>query len=264
MIVVSDIHIGDNKNESGYIRAIEDAVRKDEHKTLIIAGDLTCYAREREYNKVSDCFEKLIGNGVKIVLSVGNHDMSQSLLITRIPRKSGYKRYARLTDYISRQDITVAQRDEFDLIYRVGQDVFYAPRTTHSRIWKPTRINRKQFEWAAGILHRDGLTAENGYRLHLLTHQSLWKRKGDSHNHMHKRRRIVEEFLIPFGFTTAINGHNHRFDTGFREVKELGFQLYHIQTPTLSSRTKKGNFKPGYVEWDPVVPSSAVLCRVGY
>jgi len=203
-------------------------------------------------------------NGIEIVLSVGNHDMSQSILITRIPRKSGYERYAQLTDIVSQRNITVARKDEFDLIYKVCLDVFYSPRTTHSRIWKPNRIKREQFEWAAEVLQKEGLTTDNGYRLHLLTHQNLWKRKGDSHNHIHKRQRMVEDFLKPFGFVTAINVHNHRFDTGYREVKELGFRLYHIYPPTLSSRTKASRFKPGYVQLDPAVPNSAEFSEVNH
>ena len=67
---------------------------------------------------------------------------------------------------------------------------------------------------------------------------------------------MLKELLIPFGFSTAINGHNHRFDCGYREVKDTGFRLLHIQAPTLSKRTKSGKGNRGYVKWDPEDPGS--------
>ena len=257
--IASDIHVTRKKGMSHHIDEFEKVLLEDKNSTLIIPGDLTSYAREKEYELVSDWFLRLIEQGISIVLAVGNHDMAQSILLMRLPRKRGYERYSRLADLIAKQSIVIARRDEFDLIYKIDKDVFYAPRTTHTRPWHPTRIKREQFEWAYEELHRRGLYADNGYRLHLVTHQSLWKRKGDTHNHMHKRKRIVKEFLQPIGFSTAINGHNHRFDAGYREIKELGFSMYHIQAPTLSSRTKMGQGQSGYVLWSPDDPSSATL-----
>ncbi len=256
-LIASDIHVSRKKGISHHIREFEKVLLKDKNSTLIIPGDLTSYAREKEYELVSEWFLKLIEHGINIVLAVGNHDMAQSILIMRLPRKRGYERYSRLADLIAKQSIVIARKDEFDLIYRIGKDVFYAPRTTHTRPWNPTRIKRQQFEWAYDELLSRGLCADKGYRLHLVTHQSLWKRKGDTHNHMHKRKRIVKELLHPLGFSTAINGHNHRFDAGVREVKDLEFHLYHIQAPTLSSRTRLGVGDSGYVIWDSEIPDSA-------
>lgn len=146
--------------------------------------------------------------------------------------------------------------------YRIGKDVFVSARSIHSKVYKGSRLSKDQYNWAAGELIRNGLTTENGYRLHLLTHQSLWKLEGDPHNHMNKRRRLVKSFLEPFGFSTAINGHNHRFDHGRRSVKKkLHHSLYHIQAPTLSTRTK-GRFIPGFVSWDPSREMSAELKEV--
>lgn len=260
MIIASDIHT--RKGEQPLFRAIEKDLMEDEHKILILAGDLTHRAKAEEYAFVSAWLCMLMDSGINVVLSVGNHDMSESILITRIPKKKGYKRYSYLIDKIAEQSIAVDRRDEFDLIYAVGIDVFYAPRTTHSKLHKPTRIKKKQYSWATEVLSKNGFSAKNGYRLHLVTHQSLWKLEDDKHGHINQRKRSVKNLLRPFGFSTAINGHNHRFTASKRDLKKMGFYLYHIQAPTLSNRTKGGKFEPGYVKWNPAVSNSAVFVRL--
>jgi len=258
MIITSDIHISSSKGAPELLNTIEEAVLKDDNKTLIVAGDLTCTAKSKEYMKAYSWFEGLIRQGVNVIIAPGNHDTSQSILIMRIPLDKGYRRYEFMIDMIADQDIVVARRDQFDIISVIGRDVFFAARSTHHRVHKATRVKRKQFEWAKAILIDWGFTKENGYRLHLVTHQSLWKLSGDKHGHMNNRKRLVEEFLEPLGFVTAINGHNHGFASGMRRVKKkLPFEIYHIQSPTASEyKTKGGRCTPGYVKWNPEIPGS--------
>ena len=253
MIITSDIHISSSKGAPGLLETIEAAALEDASKTLIVAGDVTCGAKSKEYMKAYSWFEGLIRQGVNVVIAPGNHDTSQSILIMRIPLDKGYRRYEFMIDMIADQDIVVARRDQFDMISVVGKDVFFAARSTHHRVHKATRLKRKQFEWAKDLLLEKGLTRESGYRLHLVTHQSLWKLDGDKHGHMNRRKRLVKEFLQPLGFVTAINGHNHGFASGIRRVKKkLPFTIYHIQAPTASEhKTKGGRCRPGYVKWDP-------------
>jgi len=266
MIIVSDIHLHkDVEKKPILLDEIKSIVEVDSDRTLIISGDLTCRARQEEYEQVSQWFCNLREADINIVLAPGNHDTSQSILIKRIQIKKGRERYTGLADFLEKQPVVVARRDEFDMIYIIGCDVFLAVRTTHHRLRNPTRVRRKQFEWAKLILMQEGLLSENGYRLHLVTHQSLWQLpehgafKGDRHDHMHKRTRLREEFLEPLGFSTAINGHNHGFAHGIRQVKDYAYYLiYHIQAPTLSEhKTKNGRVEPGLVVWDPETPSSA-------
>ncbi len=258
MIITSDIHISSSKGTPKLLGTIEKAALGDVQKTLIVAGDVTCGAKRKEYMKVYSWFEGLISQGVNVVIAPGNHDTSQSILITRIKLSKGFRRFEFLIDMIADQDIVLARRDQFDMISVIGSDVFFATRSTHHRLHDPTRIKRKQFEWAKEVLLGKGLTKENGYRLHLVTHQSLWKLPGDKHGHMHKRRRLIEEFLEPLGFVTSINGHNHGFSSGLRRVKKkLPFEIYHIQAPTASEhKTKGGRCTPGYVIWNPETPGS--------
>ena len=261
MIITSDIHISSSKGAPELLQEIERAALSDPRKTMIVAGDVTCGAKSKEYMKAYAWFEGLIRQGVNVVIAPGNHDTSQSILIMRIPIDKGYRRYKYMIDMIADQDIVLARRDQFDMISIIGKDVFFAARSTHHRVHKATRIKRKQFEWAARTLLCNGLTSSNGYRLHLVTHQSLWKLPGDKHEHMNRRKRLVKEFLEPFGFVTAINGHNHGFASGMRKVKKkLPFKIYHIQAPTASEhKTKGGRCTPGYVKWDPENPGSEKL-----
>lgn len=259
MIIASDIH--DKEGKFPMVNALRPALERDRHRTLILSGDLTCGAKEGEYDRITQWLVTLVQEGVHVILAAGNHDMSKSILVARIPNENGYRRHAALLDILERQQIVVARMDEFDMIYRVGMDVFYCARSTHSKVYKGSRIKKKQLFWARACLESRGLLPENGYRLHLVTHQSLWCLDDDAHGHIHKRKRLVKYLLRPLGFTTAINGHNHRFDAAVREVKHLGFHLYHIQAPTLSRKTK-GKFTPGYVHWDPEVPGSARMVNV--
>lgn len=259
MIIASDIH--DRKGKSLMVSVLRPALERDRHRTLILSGDLTCGAKEGEYDRITQWLVELMEEGVNVILAVGNHDMSKSIGVARIPKEKGFRRHAALLDILECQQIVVDRMDEFDMIYMVGMDVFYCARSTHSKVYKGSRIKKKQLFWARGCLEYNGLLPENGYRLHLVTHQSLWHLPDDAHGHIHKRKRLVKNLLDPLGFVTAINGHNHRFDAAEREVKDLGFYLYHIQAPTLSSRTK-GKFIPGYVQWDPEIPCSARMVKV--
>lgn len=233
--------------------------------TLILAGDYTCKAKEEQYEEIAEWICLLRDKGVNIVMAPGNHDTSKNVpLVLTLSSSGGKKRYGSLADLIADQPIVEARMNAFDFIFRVDRDVFYATRTTHSGkfpILKPKRIKvrRKQLEWARDQLLSRGFTAGNGYRLHMVCHHSMWSLKRDVHGHMDKRKRLVKELLEPLGFVTFINGHNHSFARGRRQVKKTGFYIDHIQAPTLSSKTKCGIGESGYVRWDPEVSGSAKL-----
>lgn len=233
--------------------------------TLILAGDLTCKAKEEQYGEITGWICLLRDRGVNIVMAPGNHDTAKSVLhVTKVTSSGGKKRYGCLADLIADQPIVEARMDAFDFIFRVDRDVFYATRTTHAGGipvfgHRKLRVKREQLEWAGKELLGRGLTASNGYRLHIVCHHSLWKLRHDAHGHMNKRKRLVEEMLEPLGFVTFINGHNHRFDFGRRQVKKTGFFIDHIQAPTLKSKAKNSKGHSGYIRWDSEVPGSAEL-----
>ncbi len=248
LIIASDIHI---REGSELFRAdIEKALSEDDDHVLVISGDVTQSAKKEEYARVASWFKGLSAAGIKIVLTAGNHDITKRLHIISFVMEKYKARFGELIDVIEKQSNIIAKRDCCDIIYKIDKDIFCSLRSTHARHWKSTRIAKKQYKWAEKVLTAKNLTVSDGYRLHLVTHHSLWQSSGnDKHFHMHKKRRLVEDFLKPLGFSTAINGHNHRFDSGHKELK--GYYLYHIQAPTLSTKTKGGRFVPGFVKWSP-------------
>lgn len=125
MIIASDIHA--DRGKPMLLDCVYHALKSDKHRTLIIAGDLTCWAREEEYERVACRLMALIDESINVVLAAGNHDMSSSLLVTRLPKAGGYRRYSALMDIVERQPIVVARLNEFDALFCVGRDVFTPP-----------------------------------------------------------------------------------------------------------------------------------------
>lgn len=259
MIIVSDIHT--KKKKSLITEKVEEELARDKHKVMVVCGDVTHRAKEDEYNKITEWFESLIEKGIGIVLCAGNHDLTIKFPAANIKSESGRRRYSELGDLIEKQSIVVDRGDEFDFVYKVGNDIFCAFRSTHGKLYKGLRIKKDQYEWASEVLIKKGYLTANGYRLHLVTHHSLWECDDDRHGHMHKRKRLVKKFLRPFEFASAINGHNHRFHAEQQDLKKR-YSFYHIQAPTLSDRTKGGRFTPGFVKWDPEVRDSAEFVPV--
>lgn len=259
MIIISDIHTRMKSILS--IEAVEAELASDTDNTIIVTGDITHKAKEDEYLKISQWFVSLLDRGVKIVLTSGNHDITKRFPILNVKSKSGRKRYSSLVELIARQSIVVESKDSFDIVYRIGNDVFCALRSTHGKLYKGLRIKKKQYEWASGVLIRNGFVKANGFRLHLVTHHSLWEYKEDRHGHLNKRKRLAKKFLCPHEFSTAINGHNHRFHEELKSLKGK-CTLYHIQAPTLSEDRTKGRFQAGFVRWYPERENSAFLIPV--
>ena len=256
MIIVSDLHLK-HSNWPDSWQPLLHAADADPHRTLVVAGDLTQWAKEWEYRVIEMFVDEVLGRGINLICCPGNHDLSKHG-VTQVPftRTSGWQRYARLVQTrLAPQACVIATRD-VDLVAEVGQDVFVALRSTHRRgDWlRGDRISSDQLHWAAAQL--SGL---RGHRLHLLTHHSLWQLDGDKHGDLHRRKRLEKKLLRPFGFKTYINGHNHRFAAAFRSTPKKGYRIYHIQAPTLSNRTP-GN-AAGFVRWDPSEPGSAALVR---
>lgn len=118
MIIASDIH--DSTENRSLHDALEFAVENDPDRTLIVAGDFTKRAGSKEYDRTARWLASIMHKGINVVVTVGNHDMSQSILVARVPLKKGYRRFSRLMDMLSMQDCVVARRDCFDAVYYSG------------------------------------------------------------------------------------------------------------------------------------------------
>jgi hypothetical protein len=149
----------------------------------------------------------------------------------------------------------------YDTVLRAGRDVIVTLRSVHrrGRLLLGNRVMRAQIRWARGVLDEHAVTAET-HRVHFVTHYSLWSLPGDLHRNIHRRERLERRILIPYGVRTYINGHNHRFDAGFRETPRAGFDIYHIQAPGLVRRSPRQ--ESGFVRWDPARHASAELVGV--
>lgn len=239
MIIIGDLHT--QKSKPTFFQHITIDLLGSSDKTLVIAGDLSQRATSDQYKKISDWLKTLVSHGVSIVMTPGNHDFSLGLGPIRVTKPKGVDRWkALMLDVLH----PVATRSK-DAIFKCNGVIFVCLNSTHPKAHLQTaKIRSKQIEWAQDVL----IDMPSGYLpTCLVTHHSLWRDRGDTHNKMHKRQRLVDELLSPFMFTAAINGHNHRFSTSVRRVK--GFRLRHLQAPTLSRRDK-GRYPTGYVTWD--------------
>ncbi|KAH3757011.1 hypothetical protein Pelo_11229 [Pelomyxa schiedti] len=92
-------------------------------------------------------------------------------------------------------------------------------------------------------------TPSRSPRLHLVTHHSVWKDSEDSHRHMENTNRLTKTLLIPFGFSTVINGHNHRYVYKIDHLPNTKYNITRISIPSISNKTR--GCETGVLSWDP-------------
>lgn len=72
------------------------------------------------------------------------------------------------------------------------------------------RIKGEQIDWTIAALR--SITDVDDCRLHLIAHHSLWQDEGgDKHTPLDRRRRLEDELLSQFSFSSFVHGHNHRY-----------------------------------------------------
>mgnify|MGYP005873874775 CR=1 FL=1 len=87
------------------------------------------------------------------------------------------------------------------------------------------------------------------YRIHLVTHYSLWQDAGDKHEAMEELSRLENELLVPYSFYSVVHGHNHRYTYQNTTCPSTHYRILRIGNPTLSDRTRF--FERGILVWDP-------------
>ncbi len=260
MIIVADLHL-DTESSSAILTELMDAALSDNDKTMIIAGDLIKRSRSGEYSDIFDFIRNGISVGIRFVCTPGNHDIG-GIFTGKGPifRNSGWKKYLEfLQSNVFQQDCVLSSRD-FDSISMIDDDIFVAARTTHSRPFRSKRIDGDQIKWITEELSNCEEVKSGNHRFHLVMHHSYWRMKDDSHGSIHRRKRLEKQLLLPFGFCTIINGHNHRFSEGYFETQNNRKRIYHIQAPTMSKRNR-GN-PTGYIQWTPGKEGSAVMVEM--
>lgn len=246
MLIVSDVHFG--KNAMNDVDAFLEAAASRDHRIVVVAGDVTQSHTDEEYGEAVRFIRRLLDSGRVVVLTPGNHDLGcwrgERLRVDDRARD----RFRNLLAPVLRQPEVVAHND-MDSVVRVGDDVFVALRSVHrgpkryGGMFRRGRITGDQIAWTQGVL----ATLEGRSRLHLVTHRSLWEDPPDRHAALRRRARLERELLVPFGFTSYIHGHNHRFVARARETPKFGYAILHISAPTLSERTR-GEAR-GWVDW---------------
>jgi 3',5'-cyclic AMP phosphodiesterase CpdA len=261
MIIASDIHI--RNVAAAALERLEAACRADADGLLVIAGDLTQHGRIREYEALADLLRDLIASGLRVVCCPGNHDLSY---LAGYAPNTNRRRTGRYLDLIAalvhRQPDVLAFHD-YDTVLRAGDDVFVSLRSVHrrGRLLLGNRVMRSQIRWARETLDEHGVTGTS-HRVHFVTHYSLWSLPGDLHRNIHRRARLEHQILIPYNVRTYINGHNHRFDAGYRRTPRTKYRIFHIPAPGLVQRTL--GKQSGFVRWEPARPDSAALVELGH
>lgn len=96
----------------------------------------------------------------------------------------------------------------------------------------------------------DGIQDLDKCRLHFVAHHSLWQDEGgDKHVPLDRRRRLEDELLGKYGFSTYIHGHNHRFTYQNTTTPKIGVRIRRIAVPTMCTRNR--SFERGFVGWQP-------------
>ena len=254
MLFVSDVHFGSNLEptvEAFVKMAIDSTDNPDQ--VVVCPGDLTQDHSNEEYAKAERFLRGLLDTGIRVVLTPGNHDFGRWKGERFYVNESARKRFRGLLQPVLAQDCVLAHQD-YDAITEFGNDIFVTLRSTHRGqkkmlgVWGGNRIRREQVEWAGRVL---GAMSLEGKRIHLVTHRSLWQVDDDKHAHMRRRRRLEEELIVPFGFSTVVHGHNHVFRFEPRPTPKTGTVLTHLSVPTLSKRTSGPGQHCGWVNWRP-------------
>ena len=273
MLIASDIHFGANRDEDIARFLVAAAEEANAQGVVVLPGDFTQSASEREYELAAAFLSSLRAQGNRIVITPGNHDYGV-MAGERLPG-FGTKpraRFRRLLDSVLEQREVLECRDT-DTLTVAEDDAFLSLRSTHRGLKRTLgltgvgRIRKKQVRWAREILirHREVLASR---RLHFVTHRSLWRDQGselagrDKHLAMKRRRRLEADILTAGCFVSFIHGHNHRGIVERRTTPKLRLEVWRIGAPTLSERNLEQRAGPsplapvvdhvrGYVEWNP-------------
>lgn len=275
MLFVSDVHFGANQADDveAFMRAAADEVRGD--ALVVIAGDLTQNATDAEYDDAREFIGRLVGKGLRLVVTVGNHDLGGWRGERLGMRARARKRFVDLLKIVQAQPEVIAVND-VDAIHRFGADVFVSLCSSHrgrklfAGLAGGGRVRREQIEWCARELDRAGVDGRT-QRLHLVTHRSMWSDDDDKHPRMHRHERLDVELLAPRRFSSVVGGHNHRSVVARVALPTSGHVVTRVSVPTLSTRAHGlgqhrgwlvgalgSDHLPRYVALPPVPASTAV------
>jgi len=260
--ITSDLHFGDCSED--VIEILTNEITQ--HGVVIIAGDLTLTSDPEQFERISTFFQHLMNHNVTIISTVGNHDFGGTFAekLSHVPGSQVVNdKYSRSFDLLKeifhpvfQQEHVIAYNvEQLDYVVRLEDEIFVSIRSHHRKI---PRVKDEKIDWIKNVL--DNVDNLEHYRLHLVTHYSLWQDPGDKHIPMDRRRRLEEEVLQGYRFNTIIHGHNHRYTYQNTTTPKLGYRMIRISSPTISNRTRE--FECGYLRWSPSEVSEPELVQI--
>lgn len=229
---LSDIHFG--ANDPAIVAATIAWLKEKQPDLVIISGDLTQRARERQYRDAAEYLRALRQNGHDLLVVPGNHDVPLYDVIRRFASPLGrYKRH-------------IAQ----DLCpwAETGEAAVLGINTARSLTFKDGRINADQMQL---IRDRFRSVAPGKTRI-LVTHHPLFAMpigKGNELSEAVGRHEDALKAITDAGIHVTLAGHFHRTyaEAARKMVAEAGPTLV-IQAGTATS-TRLRNREPQSFNW---------------
>lgn len=229
---LSDIHFG--ANDPTIVAATIDWLKERQPDLVIISGDLTQRARERQFRDAAAYLQALRQNGLRLLVIPGNHDVPLYDVIRRFASPLGrYKRH------ISADLCPWVETDEAAIL---------GINTARSLTIKDGRINTDQMQL---VRQRFNGVAPDKTRI-LVTHHPLFKLPIGQGNELSEavgRHQDALQAINDAGIHLTLAGHFHRTyaEAARKMVAEAGPTLV-IQAGTATS-TRLRNQEPQSFNW---------------
>jgi len=229
---LSDIHFG--ANDPDIVAATIDWLKEKQPDLVIISGDLTQRAREKQFRDAASYLGALRDNGHRLLVVPGNHDVPLYDVIRRFASPLGrYKRHIA-------QDLCPWMETDEAAILGIN--------TARSLTIKDGRINEEQMQL---IRQRFNGVAASKTRI-LVTHHPLFELPIGQGNELSEavgRHKDALQAIIDAGLHVTLAGHFHRTyaEAARKMVAEAGPTLV-IQAGTATS-TRLRNQEPQSFNW---------------
>tara|TARA_R110002033_G_scaffold34779_4_gene72654 strand:+ start:15424 stop:16299 length:876 start_codon:yes stop_codon:yes gene_type:complete len=229
---LSDIHFG--ANDPDIVAATIDWLKEKQPDLVIISGDLTQRAREKQFRDAANYLGALRDNGHRLLVVPGNHDVPLYDVIRRFASPLGrYKRHIA-------QDLCPWMETDEAAILGIN--------TARSLTIKDGRINEEQMQL---IRQRFNGVAASKTRI-LVTHHPLFELPIGQGNELSEavgRHKDALQAIIDAGVHVTLAGHFHRTyaEAARKMVAEAGPTLV-IQAGTATS-TRLRNQEPQSFNW---------------
>jgi len=242
---LSDIHFG--ANDPNIVAATIDWLTEKRPDLVIISGDLTQRAREKQFQDAADYLGALRQNGLPLLVIPGNHDVPLYDVFRRFASPLGrYKRY------IAHDLCPWVETDEVAVL---------GINTARSLTIKDGRINEQQMQL---IRQRFNNVTPDKTRI-LVTHHPLFALpigRGNELGEAAGRHQDALQAINDAGIHISLAGHFHRTyaEAASKMVAEAGPTLV-IQAGTATS-TRLRNQEPQSFNWLHVQPGNQMELQV--